>query len=182
MTSFPLPPYWGCFIRSWRNVNLIIKKWGTYQDGAAVGGVVLVLLGVFRMVLGLVCILTKKGRQGTGNSSTSRQHFNNASFQIGHSTNGTTSSSTQANPSQPNNNTNTINNNQQDNNPNKRNITIVVPYMPGTGEKFKKLCKSKGIQVHFKGTNTLRTFLGTPRTRTPKTTKQASSTTTSAPK
>ena len=30
--------------------------------------------------------------------------------------------------------------------------------MPGTVEKFKKLCKSKEIQVHFKGTNTLRTL------------------------
>ena len=64
------------------------------------------------------------------------------------------------NPSQPNNSNNTSNNNQQDNNSNKRNSTIVVPYNPGTGEKFKKLCKSKGIQVHFKGTNTLRTLLG----------------------
>ena len=66
------------------------------------------------------------------------------------------------NPSQPSNSINTNNNNQQDNNPNKRNITVVVPYMPGTGEKFKKLCKSKGIQVHFKGANTLRTLLGKP--------------------
>ena len=41
------------------------------------------------------------------------------------------------NPSQPNNNNN---NNPQDNNPNKKNITIVVPYMPGSGEKFRKLC------------------------------------------
>ena len=64
------------------------------------------------------------------------------------------------NPTQPNNSNNTNNNNQQDNNPNKRNITIVVPYMPGTGETFKKLCRSKGIQVHFKGTNTLRILLG----------------------
>ena len=68
------------------------------------------------------------------------------------------------NLSQPNNsNTTTTNNNLQDNNPNKRNITIVVPYMPGTGEKFRKLCKRKGIQVHFKGTNTLRQLLGNPK-------------------
>ena len=33
----------------------------------------------------------------------------------------------------------------------------MVPYIKGTSEKFKRLCKSKGIQVHFKGTNTLRT-------------------------
>ena len=63
------------------------------------------------------------------------------------------------NLNQPNNNNNnTSSNNQQDNNSNKRNITTVVPYMPGIGEKVKKLCKNKGIQVHFKGTNTLRTL------------------------
>ena len=69
-----------------------------------------------------------------------------------------------SNPNQPN---TSNNNNQQDNNSNKRNITIVVPYMPGTGEKFKKLCKSKGIQVHFKGTNTLRTLLSNPKDKDP---------------
>ena len=57
---------------------------------------------------------------------------------------------------------------KQDNNPNKRNITIVVPYMSGTGEKFKTLCKSKGIQVHFKGSKTLRTLLGNPKDKDPK--------------
>ena len=72
------------------------------------------------------------------------------------------------NPSQPNNSNNTNNNNLQDNNPNKRNIIIVVPYMPGTGEKFKKLYKRKGIQVHLKGTNTLRTLLGNRKDKDPK--------------
>ena len=46
---------------------------------------------------------------------------------------------------------------------------IVVPYMPTTGEKFRKLCKKKGIQVHFKDTNTLRTALGNPKDKDPKT-------------
>ena len=64
------------------------------------------------------------------------------------------------------------NNSPADNNKNK--ATIVVPYIPNTGEKFKKLCKKKGTQVHFKGTNTLRTALGNPRIRTPKITKQGS--------
>ena len=41
------------------------------------------------------------------------------------------------------------NNNTADNNK----ATIVISYIPSTGEKFKKLCKKKGIQVHFKGTN-----------------------------
>ena len=53
-----------------------------------------------------------------------------------------------------------------DNNKNK--ATIVIPYIPNTGEKFKKLCKKKGIQVHFKGTNTLRTALGNPKDKDPK--------------
>ena len=41
--------------------------------------------------------------------------------------------------------------------------TIVVPYITNTSEKFKKVCKRKGIQVHFKGTNTLRTALENPK-------------------
>ena len=72
------------------------------------------------------------------------------------------------NPNQP---TTTTTNNNNNNNPpanNKKNITIVVPYMPNTGEKFRKLCKKKGIQVHFKGTNTLRTALGNPKDKDPK--------------
>ena len=72
------------------------------------------------------------------------------------------------NPNQP---TTTTTNNNNNNNPpanNKKNITIVVPYMPNMGEKFRKLCKKKGIQVHFKGTNTLRTALGNPKDKDPK--------------
>ena len=46
---------------------------------------------------------------------------------------------------------------------NNRNITIVVPYIQGTGERFKTVFKAKGIQVHFKGTNTPRTLLITPK-------------------
>ena len=70
------------------------------------------------------------------------------------------------NPNQPTNNNNSNNNSPPINN--KKNITIVVPYMPNTGEKFRKLCKKKGIQVHFKGTNTLRTTLGNPKGKDPK--------------
>ena len=68
---------------------------------------------------------------------------------------------------QHNTSTTTTNSNSSADN-NKNNITIVVPYMPNTGEKFKKLCKKKGIQVHFKGTNTLRTALGNPKDKDPK--------------
>ena len=41
--------------------------------------------------------------------------------------------------------------------------TIVVPYIPKTADRFKRICKSKNIQVHFKGTNTLRTTLVNPK-------------------
>ena len=62
------------------------------------------------------------------------------------------------NNNQHNNPTNNNNSTNQDNNhtknPTKRNITLVVPYTKGISEKFKRLCKSKGIQVHFKGTKT----------------------------
>ena len=66
-----------------------------------------------------------------------------------------------------NNNTNT-NNDNHNNNTTKRNITLVVPYIQGTSEKFKRLCKAKGIQIHFKGTNTLRTQLVNPKDKDPK--------------
>ena len=49
-------------------------------------------------------------------------------------------------------------------------------------EKFKKLCIKKGIQVHFKGTNTLWTALGNPKDKDPKPTKQGSYITTNAHK
>ena len=61
-----------------------------------------------------------------------------------------------------NHNSNSTNNNNTTNS-NNRNITIVVPYIWEIEERFKKVCKSKGIQVHFKGTNTLRTLLVTPK-------------------
>ena len=69
---------------------------------------------------------------------------------------------------QSTNTTNTPNNNNNPVDNNKNKATIVVPYLPSTGEKFKKLCKRKGIQVHFKGTNTLRTALGNPKDKDPK--------------
>ena len=66
-----------------------------------------------------------------------------------------------------NNSQNNNNNNNQDNNPNKRTITLVVPFIPDSSKKFKKLCKVKGIQVHYTGTNTLRTMLGKPQGQGP---------------
>ena len=60
------------------------------------------------------------------------------------------------NPSNPTNN--------QDNNK-KYKTTIVVPYIPHTADKFKRICKARNIQVQFKGTNTLRTTLVNPKDR-----------------
>ena len=53
-------------------------------------------------------------------------------------------------------------------NNNNRNITIVVPFIQRTGGKVEKVCKAKGIQVHFRGTNTLRTLLVRPKDKDPK--------------
>ena len=53
------------------------------------------------------------------------------------------------------------NNNNSDNNKGStnKNISIVLPYIQGLGEKFKKTCNKQGIQVHFKGTNTVKQLL-----------------------
>ena len=59
-------------------------------------------------------------------------------------------------------------NNSNSSNSNKCKATIVVPYIKKTAEKFKRLCKNRGIQVHFRGTNTLRTALGNPKDKDPK--------------
>ena len=62
----------------------------------------------------------------------------------------------------------TTNTNNNPTNNNNYKTTIVFPYIPQTADKFKKLCKRRGIQVHFKGTNTLRTALGNPKDKDPK--------------
>ena len=66
---------------------------------------------------------------------------------------------------------NTTNTNSNPTNNSNYKTTIVVPYIPKTADKFKKLCKRRGIQVHFKGTITLRTALGNPKDKDPKTNK-----------
>ena len=40
-----------------------------------------------------------------------------------------------------------------------KNISMVVPYIHGLGEKFKRTCNKQGIKVHFKGTNTIKQLL-----------------------
>ena len=77
-----------------------------------------------------------------------------------------------------NNNSNNPSNNQDHNN--KYKATIVVPYIPKTADRFKRICKGKNIQIHFKGTNTLRTTLVNPKDKTTKPNKQESSITTNA--
>ena len=59
--------------------------------------------------------------------------------------------------------TNNTNNNGSTDNANNKNIVTVVPYIHRLDEKFKKTCKNKGIQAHFKGTNTVRTLLMAPK-------------------
>ena len=97
------------------------------------------------------------------NWTTSKQHSKTVNSPPGPSSSGNTdSTSHNNNPTTP---TNPNTNNPIDKTKTKG--TIVVPYIPNTSEKFKKLCKRKGIQVHFKGTNTLRTALGNPKDKDP---------------
>ena len=71
-------------------------------------------------------------------------------------------------PNQHNSNINSSTNNNNNTSNKNMNITIVVPYIQSIREKFKKICKAKGIKVHFKGTNTLRTLLVMPKDKDPK--------------
>ena len=57
---------------------------------------------------------------------------------------------------QPNNNNSRINNNN-------KSISTVVPYILGQGERLKRTCNNMGIQVHFKGNNTIKTLLMAPK-------------------
>ena len=63
--------------------------------------------------------------------------------------------------------TNKYTSNNPSNNNNHK-TTIVVSYITKTAEKFKRLCKRRSIQVHFKGTNTLRTALANLKDKDPK--------------
>ena len=46
-----------------------------------------------------------------------------------------------------------------------KNVSIVVLYIQGLSEKFKRTCNKKGIQVHFKGSNTIKTLLMAPKNK-----------------
>ena len=54
-------------------------------------------------------------------------------------------------------------NNGTSSNNHSKNISMVVPYIQGLGEKFKRTCNKKGIQIHFKGSNTIKTLLMAPK-------------------
>ena len=45
---------------------------------------------------------------------------------------------------------------------------MVIPYIQGLGEKFKRMCNRKGIQVHFKGSNNIKTKLMAPKDKSTK--------------
>ena len=68
-----------------------------------------------------------------------------------------------------NTNSNNSNSNSNQDSNNKYRSTIIVPYIPNTADKFKRLCKGRNIQVQFKGTNTLRTTLVNPKDKDHKT-------------
>ena len=57
-------------------------------------------------------------------------------------------------------------NSGRNNNDNNKNISIVVPYICGLGERLKMICIHMGIQVQFKGTITMKPSSWPPRTGT----------------
>ena len=62
----------------------------------------------------------------------------------------------------------TNHNNQDSNNRQQnKNIYMVIPYIKGLGEKFKRTCNKQGIQVHFKETNTVKQLLMAPQGQGP---------------
>ena len=50
---------------------------------------------------------------------------------------------------------------------------MVIPYIPGLGEKFKRTCNKQGFQVHFKSKNTIKQLLMAPKDKDPKLAKSA---------
>ena len=49
----------------------------------------------------------------------------------------------------------------------QQNPYIVVPYYKGLSESLKRTCKKYGVQVYFKGGNTIRSFLMAPKDKDP---------------
>ena len=67
-------------------------------------------------------------------------------------------------------NNNNNNNNRRESNINihNNNISMVIPYIQGLGEKFERTYKKLGIQVCFKGSNTIKQLLMAPKDKDPK--------------
>ena len=53
------------------------------------------------------------------------------------------------------------------NNSNNKNLYMVVPYQQGPSERIKNTCKKYGVQVHFKGVQTIKGLLMTPKDKDP---------------
>ena len=54
---------------------------------------------------------------------------------------------------------------------NNKNIHMVVPYQQGLSERIKKTCQKYGVQVHFKGSQTIKDLLMAPKDKDPITNK-----------
>ena len=52
-----------------------------------------------------------------------------------------------------------------------KNIYMVVPYQQGLSERFKNTCQKYGVQVHFKGGQTIKDLLMAPKDKDPITNK-----------
>ena len=50
---------------------------------------------------------------------------------------------------------------------NQKQNYIVVPYYKGLGESFKRTCQKYGVQVYFKGGNTIKNLLMAPKDKDP---------------
>ena len=58
----------------------------------------------------------------------------------------------------------------------KTNDHIVIPYTQGLCESIKKICGRYGIQIYFKGSNTIRNLLVSPRDKDPMVSKSGATT------
>ena len=68
--------------------------------------------------------------------------------------------------------TNRNNNNQTGQNiTNNKNLHMVVPYQQGLSERIKNTCKKYGVQIHFRGGQTIKGLLMAPKDKDPITNK-----------
>ena len=67
----------------------------------------------------------------------------------------------------PNRNKQRRTNNQKGPRNNNQNLYMVVPYHQGLSERVKKTCSKYGVQVHFKGGQTIKSLLMAPEDNDP---------------